>query len=87
MISKDEKNPEINFIASVREDRIEEIETIARKLKELGCVIDNILSFSGVITGRTPSDISLKELKIDGIKNIEADREVKAISKITHGEK
>jgi hypothetical protein len=87
MISKVVKNPKINFIASVREDKIEEIEIIARKLKELGCVIDNVLSFSGVITGITPSDISLKDLKIDGIKNIEPDREVKTINKLTHGKK
>ena len=72
----------INFIASVSEDRIADIEVIARSLKDLGCVINNVLSFSGVITGITSSEISLNDLKIDGIKNVEPDRNVKATGKL-----
>jgi len=37
--------------------------------------------FLGVITGSTTTDISINDLKIDGIKNVESDRKVKAISK------
>ena len=83
MISNEMKNLKINFIASVNEDRIDDIEVIAKRLKDLGCIIDNVLSFSGVITGSTSSNITLKDLKIDGIKNIEPDRQVKAITKLT----
>jgi hypothetical protein len=75
------KNPKISFIASVNEDRIGDIEAIAKSLKDLGCIIDNVLSFSGVITGRTSSGISLNDLKIDGIRNVEPDKKVKAIGK------
>jgi hypothetical protein len=71
----------INFIASVNEDRIKDVEVIAKELQDLGCTIENILSFTGVITGSAKSGISINDLKIDGIKNIEPDRNVKAISK------
>jgi len=74
-------NLKINFIASVNDDSIDDIKSIAKKLKSLGCNIESILAFSGVITGSTPSNISLSDLKIDGIKNIEPDRKVKAIAK------
>ena len=83
MISNEMKNLKINFIASVNEDRIDDIDAIAKRLKDLGCIIDNVLSFSGVITGSTSSNISLTDLKIDGIKNVEPDRQVKAITKLT----
>lgn len=73
------KGSKLNFIASVQDDRIDDIKAIAKKLKALGCDINNILSFSGVITGSTVSNISLDDLKIDGIKNVELDRKVKAI--------
>lgn len=75
------KSAKINFIASVNEDSIGDIGDIAKKLKSLGCTINNILSFSGIITGSTTSIDSLDDLKIDGIKNIEPDRDVKALTK------
>ena len=75
------ENLEVHFIASVSEESIDDIEAIAGRLKDLGCTIENILSVSGVITGSTSSGISLKALKIEGIKDIELDREVQAINK------
>ena len=75
------ESSKIQFIASVDENSIDGIEEIAKRLKQLGCSIDNVLSFSGVITGSTASNISLDDLKIEGIKNVEADRKVKAINK------
>ena len=80
-------SPKMNFIASVNEDRINDIEAIAGRLRNLGCTIDNILSFSGVITGSASSTISLNDLKIDGIKNVEADRKVKAITNVSTSKK
>jgi len=75
------KSSKIYFIASVDDDSIEDIKVIAKRLSDLGCKIDNILAFSGVISGSTESNISLDDLKIDGIKNVELDRKIKAISK------
>jgi len=72
------KNQKVNFIASVKEDRISDIAVIARNLEGLGCTIENILTFSGVITGSVTPGTSLTGLKIDGIKNIEHDRQIKA---------
>jgi hypothetical protein len=79
VILKAVNNPKINFIASVMDDRIIDIEAIAKNLKDMGCTIDNVLAFSGVITGSASCGTSLSDLKIDGIKNIEQDREIKAI--------
>ena len=81
MISKQMKNPKINFIASVSDDRIGDIEAIARSLKDLGCTINNVLSISGIITGSTSSGNSLTDLKIDGIKYVEQDRDVNTLDK------
>ncbi len=75
------KSVKINFIASVNDDSIDEIKVIAKKLKSLGCSISNVLTISGIITGSTTSNVSLDDLKIDGIKNIEPDRTVKALTK------
>jgi hypothetical protein len=75
------ENSKIKFIASVRDDRINDIKSIAKKFVKMGCEIDNILSFSGVITGSTTQNVSLSDLKIDGIKHVETDRQVKALKK------
>ena len=57
------------------------------KYSFLTCGFDNILSFSGVITGSAAAGISLNDLKIEGIKNVEPGREVKAINKPTDAKK
>ena len=69
----------IDFIAAVDDDRKEDIESIADRLKALGCKINNVLSFSGIISGSAASGISLDDLKIDGIKNIEPDRKIRPL--------
>lgn len=67
---------EINFIASVDDDQIDNVKKIAEKLKNMGCTIKNVFSF-GVIAGSTSS--SIEELKIQGIKTVELDKKVKAL--------
>jgi hypothetical protein len=68
-----------NFIASVEEKEIPHIQDIAKKLREKGCAIRDVLSFTGVITGTTSGNESkLDDLKIKGIKYIEEDGEVRA---------
>lgn len=71
----------INFIASVNDERIGDTKVIADQLKQLGCRIDQVLTFSGIITGSTTTNVSIDKLKIDGIKNVELDRTVRAIQK------
>ncbi len=75
------KNATIDFIASVNDERITDIKKIAARLKKMGCNIDNVLAFSGIITGSASSNISIEDLKIDGIKNVELSRNVKAIAR------
>ncbi|KQR66972.1 hypothetical protein [Pedobacter sp. Leaf176] len=74
------KSGQINFIASVKDSNIDKIDLIARKLSDMGCRVERVMSFSGVITGSTVSNskLSLDDLKIEGIKNIEMDRDVRA---------
>ncbi len=68
------------FIASVEEQSREKIEQIAEDLKQKGCKITDVLSFSGIITGESSGqEKSLEELKVKGIKYIEEDGEVRAL--------
>lgn len=73
------KTGQIDFIASVDDDRVDDIKKIAKKLKDLGYKINNILSFSGIITGSAAIGTQLSDIKINGIKNVELDRSVKTI--------
>lgn len=66
----------IKFIASVEEGQIKAIKEIAKNLEDLGCRINRIHSLTGLISGSTQPGISLKRLKIKGIKHIEPDRDV-----------
>ena len=72
-------NEPIKFIASVEENEIPNIGKIAQTLRDKGCKIENVLSFTGVITGLSSGkESSLAELKVKGIKHIEKDGEVRA---------
>jgi predicted Fe-Mo cluster-binding NifX family protein len=72
-------NDPIKFIASVEDGEIKNIQVIAEKLREKGCKINHVLSFTGVITGETSGkEDSLQEMKVKGIKHIEEDGEVRA---------
>ena len=71
----------IYFIASVKEERIEAINEVAKKLEDLGCRINHIHSFSGIITGEAAAGTSLQDLKTEDISHIEPDREIKTRQK------
>lgn len=73
------KGEQLHFIASVEEDRVNDIRSIAAKLEAMGCAIESVFAFSGIITGSTIKKLSLKQLKIDGIKHVEKAREVRAL--------
>lgn len=73
-------NQPINFIASVEPSERSQIQVIAAKLRDKGCKITSTLSITGIITGCTSgTESSLEELKIDGIRHIEEERELGAI--------
>ncbi|HEV7333450.1 MAG TPA: hypothetical protein VGN63_20615 [Flavisolibacter sp.] len=61
------------FIAVVDEDQAEKIEEIADQLKKEGAKIDQVMSFTGIITGTTPDLQKLN--KVRGVKSVEEDRE------------
>jgi hypothetical protein len=72
-------NQPINFVASVEDKEIKNIQEIAESLRKKGCKINHVLSFTGVITGQTSgNEDSLDEIKVKGIKHIEEDGEVRA---------
>ncbi|WP_375585779.1 hypothetical protein [Cyclobacterium xiamenense] len=69
-----------NFIASIEPGLESEIERIAKGLQEKGCTIHRILKLSGVISGcSSGKEKNLQELKINGIRHIEEDRQVRAL--------
>ncbi len=68
----------MKFIAVVT--HTSEAGKIATALRAMGCSIDQVLNITGVITGDSGTR-RLEELKIDGIKSIEADGIKRAIKK------
>ena len=67
----------IHFIASIEEDKRNDIQSLAKQLEGRGCHIHTVLTFSGIITGSVEDSASLDNLQVDGIKHIEIDREIK----------
>lgn len=61
------------FIAVVEEDQAGKIEDIADQLKKEGAQIDQVMSFTGIITGTSPDMQKLNSVR--GIKSVEEDRE------------
>ncbi|RYZ56934.1 MAG: hypothetical protein EOO14_11670, partial [Chitinophagaceae bacterium] len=56
------------FIAVVEEDQAEKIADIADELKKEGASIDQVMSFTGIITGTTPDMQKLNGVR--GIKSV-----------------
>lgn len=75
------KSLDINFIASIKDDQIENIGNIVKSFNEVGCEISDILTFSGIITGSIAANLYNDLLKIEGVKQVEIERSVKAIQK------
>jgi len=71
------KNAKQSFIASVHDDYMDQIEQIADKLRSQGCEIREVLSLSGVITGKALPEVNLRDLQIEGIASIEKQRILK----------
>ncbi len=73
------KKSKTYFIASVEDDKVNEINEIAKKMESLGCTINHIHPVTGIITGSAESGVPLNDLRVKGIKHIERDRDIKAI--------
>ncbi len=63
-----------NFIASVQNEHLEQIEQVAQKLRIKGCEITQILPITGVISGWVNANQKLDELHVEGIASIEKQR-------------
>ncbi|MFO7826618.1 MAG: hypothetical protein R6V72_21980 [Cyclobacterium sp.] len=69
-----------NFIASIERGSESQIEQIAKDLQDRGCTIHRILKLAGIISGcSSGKEKDLQELKIQGIRHIEEDRQVRAL--------
>ncbi len=65
----------MKFIATVEERQRSKIDDIVEALKSMGVRVEQVLRFTGIITGST-KDKSLQEIKIKGIKSVEKDKTV-----------
>ena len=66
-----------DFIASVDDDYMDQIDLIADELRLKGCEIKEVLEISGVIIGKAKITVDLKDLYVEGIVSIEKQRILK----------
>jgi len=66
-----------NFIASVSDDYLDQIEQVVDQLRARGFEIKQVLRITGVITGKVSVKIELSELSIEGIASIEKPRKLR----------
>ncbi len=57
------------FIATVEESKVSQIEKIAKKMEEAGVNVDQVLSFTGIITGSTNNLEAVNRFR--GVKTVE----------------
>ena len=57
------------FIATVEESKVGQIEKIAKKMEEAGVNVDQVLTFTGIITGSTNDLEAVTRFK--GVKTVE----------------
>jgi hypothetical protein len=65
-----------SFIASVHDEYLDNIHTLAEELKKQGAEIQDIHQITGVITGQINKE-SLDKLKIEGISSVNKSRKIK----------
>ena len=63
-----------NFVATVQENRVDDIHKIAASMKAGGCTIEQVLEITGIITGKVADLGSLEKYKKEGLATIEAGR-------------
>lgn len=64
------------FLLYVEKDYRSVIEDVVVRLEALGARVDETMPSLGIITGTTASGQSLYDLKIEGVKEVETDRDV-----------
>jgi len=69
----------IHFIASVKNNHLEEIQSLAKQMEEKGCKITLVAKLLGVISGTVEDEQSLGNLTMDGIDKVEIDREIEPL--------
>lgn len=69
----------IYFIASVKDNHLDDIQSVARELEDRGCRIIRVTRLLGIISGSVEDNRSLDQLKIEGIDQIEIDRNIKPL--------
>jgi len=65
----------VKFIATVRENKIDQIKQIAAIMKKDGCTIDQVFEITGIITGKIADIKRMDKYKKKGIATIEEDRD------------
>ena len=65
-----------SFIASVKDDYMNNIHALAEELKKQGAEIQDIHEITGVITGQINKE-NLGKLKIKGISSVNTSRKIK----------
>lgn len=68
------KKKQMKFIATIEENKIEAVDKIAKLLKDDGVKVNQVLTFSGIITGSTQSLDDINKFKDFGIKTVEEDK-------------
>ena len=71
------QNRKMKFIATVEKGKRSQMDAIVEALKSMGVRVEQVLKFTGIITGTT-KDKTLQEIKIKGIKSVEKDKAVHA---------
>ncbi|HLW21257.1 MAG TPA: hypothetical protein VKX33_13090 [Cyclobacteriaceae bacterium] len=66
----------IHFIASVKNNHLEEIQSLAKQMEDKGCKITLVAKLLGVISGTVEDEQSLGDLTMDGIDKVEIDRKI-----------
>lgn len=70
---------DIHFIASINNNYLEDIQSVAKQLEDRGCKVKRVMKVLGLITGTIEDQKSLDKLQIEGIDRIEIDREVRPL--------
>lgn len=69
----------VYFIASVQDQYLKDIQSLANEMEEKGCTIIRVTQLLGIISGSVEEGQSLEQLKVEGIDQIEIDRKIKPI--------
>ncbi|KAB0239557.1 MAG: hypothetical protein ACKPKE_04295 [Microcystis panniformis] len=67
------------IIVTIDEQHLADIQIVANNLQSLGMTVDNILSVSGIVTGSSPGSLIPSLKAVQGVLDVEEDKEMWAI--------